>query len=67
MEILQWGAAGTLVFLGYGSAGNQAIQAAIAAAPTNGSTSSIILPDNTQVTLVGLNGQPVTWNTPFFG
>ncbi len=67
MEILQWGAASTLVFLGYGSAGDQAIRAAIAAASTGGSTSMITLPDNTQVTLVTLNGQPVNWNAPFFG
>jgi len=57
--IFNWGPASGLVFLGYGNAGDAAIEAAIAAAPTNAASVSITLPDHTQVTVVGLNGTNV--------
>jgi hypothetical protein len=57
--IQNWGTASGLVFLGYGAAGDTAIKAAIAAAPTNSSSVSITLPDKTVITVVGINGANV--------
>jgi hypothetical protein len=65
--IVNWGSASGLVFLGYGAAGDAAIKAAIAAAPTNANTVSITLPDSTSITVMGLNGAAVNLgNNPVY-
>jgi hypothetical protein len=60
--IQNWGAASGLVFLNYGAAGDAAIKAAIAATPTNTPSVSLVLPDNTQITITGINGAAVNLN-----
>jgi hypothetical protein len=60
--IQNWGVGSGLAFLGYGAAGDAAIKAAIAAAPTNAPSISFTLPDNTQITITGVNGAAVNLN-----
>jgi hypothetical protein len=64
--ILNFGAASELSFSGYG-AGGAAIKAALIGAGS-GSTVSFTLPDNTKVTLVGINGSTInpSSNTTIF-
>jgi hypothetical protein len=65
--ILNWGQNSGLVFLGYGAAQDALISAELAATPTNSAVASLKLPDNTIVTIVGMNGAAVNLhNTPTF-
>jgi hypothetical protein len=57
--ILNWGQSSGLVFVGYGAAEDAQIAAELAATPTTSSVASLKLPDNTIVTIVGLNGSAV--------
>jgi len=57
--ILNWGKNSGLVFLGYGAKEDALITAELASVPTTSSVASFKLPDNTIVTVVGMNGAAV--------
>jgi len=57
--ILNWGKNSGLVFLGYGAKEDALIAAELASVPATSSVASFKLPDNTIVTVVGMNGAAV--------
>jgi hypothetical protein len=65
--ILNWGKNSGLVFLGYGAKDDALIAAELDSVPTTSSVASFKLPDNTIVTVVGMNGSAVNLSSnPMF-